>query len=132
MLPSLPFGLVDSGGYLLPGLAAGKSGEDLEPPASTLWVCGMPRAISWIMEFPLCFLGEIKRKNGVANLSRCRMTHCLAQASPRVPHQGTSPEAQHCALCCGALRCWGQPRLPQTHPSFVPLASPGGFVLPAR
>lgn len=66
---------MDLCGYLLPGLAAGKSGEDLEPPARTLRSCGMPQAISWIMEFPLCFLGEmmgeINRKNIVTNPSRC-------------------------------------------------------------
>jgi len=65
---------LDLWSYLLPGLAAGKAGEGLEPPVRTLQVCGMPRAISWIKEFPLCFLGEMKgeinRKNIFTKLSR--------------------------------------------------------------
>lgn len=66
----------------------------------------MPQAISWIMEFPLCFLGEmmgeINRKNIVTNPNRCHES----PLGPSVPHQGSGPEAQLRALCGGALRSW--------------------------
>lgn len=86
ILPSRPFDLLGSWGYLLPALAAGKSGEDSEPPTRTLWSCGMLQAISCIMEFPLCFLGEINRKNIVPN----SMTHCLALPAPAAPTQAAA------------------------------------------
>lgn len=86
ILPSRPFDLLGSWGYLLPALAAGKSGEDSEPPTRTLWSCGMLQAISWIMEFSLCFLGDINRKNIVP----MSMTHCSALAAPAAPTQAAA------------------------------------------
>lgn len=79
----------------------------------------MPQAISWIMEFPLCVLGEmvgeINRKNIVPNASPAAvMTHCLAPPAPAAPTKAAAQRLS-CSLpwglgswdvLHGATGCW--------------------------
>lgn len=86
----------------------------------------MPQAISWITEFPLCFLGEmvgeINRKNIVTNPSRCHDS-LLGPGQPLHPPPRQQPggSAAH-----SLLRCFEIPgRTPQLAAGSPPLPAVG-------